>query len=115
MIKKNWGRVIAISSVFAELNVPKNSLYCASKAFVDRLIGTANKENIKYGITCNTIQLGYWDGGMGQRIDVKYQDMAKEKIGLKRWGSIPELYNTVKYIIDNEYVCGTAIRIDGGL
>jgi NAD(P)-dependent dehydrogenase (short-subunit alcohol dehydrogenase family) len=115
MINTKWGRVIAISSVFAELNVPKNSLYCASKAFVDRLISTANKENIKFGVTCNTIQLGYWDGGMGQRIDLKFQELAKEKIGLKRWGSIPELYNTVNYIIDNEYVCGSNLRIDGGL
>ena len=47
MIKKNYGRVISISSVFSELNVPKNSIYCASKAFVDRLIATANKENVK--------------------------------------------------------------------
>jgi 3-oxoacyl-[acyl-carrier protein] reductase len=115
MIKQGWGRVIAISSVFAELNVPKNSLYCASKSFVDRLIGTANKENIKFGVTCNTIQLGYWDGGMGQRVEQKYQDMAIEKIGLKRWGSIRELFNTVEYIIDNQYLAGTNLRIDGGL
>lgn len=115
MINKKWGRVIAISSVFAELNVPKNSLYCASKAFVNRLIGTANQENIKFGITCNTIMLGYWDGGMGQRVEEKYQEMAKEKIGLKRWGLISELYNTVNYIIDTEYVCGSNLRIDGGL
>ncbi len=58
MIEKKYGRIICISSIFAELNVPKNSIYCASKAFVDRLVSTANKENIKYGITCNTIQLG---------------------------------------------------------
>ena len=115
MIEKKWGRVISISSVFAELNVPKNSLYCASKAFVDRLLSTANKENVKFGITCNTIQLGYWDGGLGQRVEQKYQDMAKEKIGLKRWGSIEELYNTINLIIENEYVCGTNLRIDGGL
>lgn len=115
MIEKKWGRVIAISSVFAELNVPKNSMYCASKAFVDRLIGTANKENIKFGITCNTIQLGYWDGGMGQRIEEKYQEMAKDKIGLKRWGKIEELYNTIDFIVENEYLCGTNLKIDGGL
>lgn len=88
MIEKNWGRVISISSVFAQINVPKNSIYCSSKAFIDRLVSVANKENAKYGITCNTIQLGYWDGGMGQRIDEKYQLLAKEKIGLKRWGKI---------------------------
>jgi NAD(P)-dependent dehydrogenase (short-subunit alcohol dehydrogenase family) len=115
MIEKKWGRIISISSVFSEMNVPKNSLYCASKAFVDRLISVANKENIKYGITCNTIQLGYWDGGMCYEVEQKYQDMAKEKIGLKRWGSIEELYNTINYIIDTEYLCGTNLKISGGL
>ena len=115
MIEKKYGRVIAISSVFSELNVPKNSIYCASKAFIDRLISTANKENIKYGITCNTIQLGYWDGGMCYRVEEKYQEMAKDKIGLKRWGSMEELYNTINFIVENEYVCGTNLRIDGGL
>jgi NAD(P)-dependent dehydrogenase (short-subunit alcohol dehydrogenase family) len=115
MIEKKYGRVIAISSVFSELNIPKNSIYCASKTFVDRLITTANKENIRYGITCNSIQLGYWDGGMCYRVEEKYQEMAKSKIGLKRWGSIGELYNTINFIVENEYVCGTNLRIDGGL
>jgi NAD(P)-dependent dehydrogenase (short-subunit alcohol dehydrogenase family) len=115
MIEKKYGRIISISSVFSELNVPKNSIYCASKSFVDRFISNANKENVKFGITCNTIQLGYWDGGMCYRVDEKYQEMAKEKIGLKRWGKIEELYNTVDYIIENEYVSGTNLRIDGGL
>jgi len=115
MIEKKYGRIISVSSVFSELNVPKNSIYCATKAFVDRFISNANKENIKYGITCNSIQLGYWDGGMCHRVEEKYQEMAKEKIGLKRWGSIEELYNTVNYMVDNEYVCGVNLRIDGGL
>jgi len=115
MIEKKYGRIICISSIFAELNVPKNSIYCASKAFVDRLVSTANKENIKYGITCNTIQLGYWDGGMAYRVEQKYQDMAKEKIGLKRFGNMDELYNTIDFIIENEYICGTNLKIDGGL
>jgi len=115
MVQKGWGRVITLSSVFAELNVPKNSIYCASKAFVDRLIAVANKENIKYGITCNTIQLGYWDGGMCYRVEQKFQEMAKEKIGLKRWGTIEELYDTINYMVDTEYLCGVNLRIDGGL
>jgi NADP-dependent 3-hydroxy acid dehydrogenase YdfG len=115
MIKKNWGRIISISSVFSEMNVPKNSIYCASKAFVDRLMSVANKENIKYGITCNTIQLGYWDGGMCYEVEQKYQDIAKEKIGLKRWGTINELYNTVNYVVDTEYLCGINLKINGGL
>jgi NAD(P)-dependent dehydrogenase (short-subunit alcohol dehydrogenase family) len=78
-------------------------------------VSTANKENVKHGVTCNTIQLGYWDGGMAYRVDQKYQDMAKEKIGLKRFGTIEELSNTITYIVDTEYLSGSTIKIDGGL
>jgi len=115
MIKKGYGRVICASSVFSTMNVPHNSVYCASKAFLDRFIGVANRENVKHGITCNTIQLGYWDGGMAYRIEEPLQTLALNKIGLRRFGSIKELYNTINFIIENEYVCGTNIRIDGGL
>ena len=115
MREKGWGRVILISSVFSEMNVPKNSVYCASKAFVDRLAQNANKESIRAGVTCNSIQLGFWDGGMCYRVPADIQERAKNKIGLKRWGSIEELYNTIEFIIENEYVAGTNLRIDGGL
>ena len=115
MIIQEWGRVIAISSVFAELNIPYNAIYSASKAFLDRLMSAANRENIKYGVTCNTIQLGYWDGGMSDRVDEKYKQAAIEKIGLKRLGTAKELYNTIDFIIENEYICGTNLKIAGGL
>lgn len=115
MIENKYGRIILISSIFSNLNVPKNSIYSASKAFVDRLASSANKENIKYGITCNSIQLGYWDGGMCYRVDEDLQMKAKNKIGLKRWGKTEELYNTINYIVENEYVCGSNLKIDGAL
>ena len=115
MRKNEYGRIILISSVFAEMNVPKNSIYCSSKAFVDRLAQNANKENIRKGITCNSIQLGFWDGGMCYRVPKEIQEKAKSKIGLQRWGSIEELYNTIEFMINNEYLCGSNLRIDGGL
>lgn len=115
MREAGWGRVIAISSVFAELDIPYNSIYSASKAFLDRLMSVANRENIKHGITCNTIQLGYWDGGMSDRVELKYKNAAIEKIGLKRLGTTKELCNTIDFIIENEYICGTKLKIDGGL
>jgi len=115
MGRKGWGRVIAISSIFAEMNVPNNSVYCASKAFLDRLISVANRENAKYGVTCNTIQLGYWEGGMNDRVSQEIHDKAKAKIGLHRFGTAEELCRTIDFIVDNEYVCGTNLKVDGGV
>lgn len=115
MRNKKWGRIIGISSIFSKINVPKNSIYSASKSFMDKLYCVTNKENIRYGITCNTIQLGFWDGGMCYNVSKEIQEKSKEKIGLKRWGTIKELYNTIDYIIENEYINGTNLEIHGGL
>jgi len=115
MREKGWGRVIGISSVFADMNIPKNGIYGSTKAFMDRLYNNANRENAKFGITCNTIQLGYWDGGMSYEVDVELQEKAKNKIPLKRFGTVEELYKTIDFIIENEYISGENLKISGGL
>ena len=97
------------------MNVKMNSVYSASKSFVDRFMSSSNMESIKYGVTCNSIQLGYWEGGMSDRVLPDVQKMAKDKIGLHRFGRPVELVNTIDYIVNNEYVCGTNLKIDGGI
>ena len=54
MIAKGWGRIIVMSSILSTYNVPKTAMYSASKAFVDRFVAVTNKENVKFGVTCNT-------------------------------------------------------------
>jgi len=110
-----FGRVILISSVLAEKVVPGTSLYSGSKAFIDNLVKTASAENIGKGITCNSIQLGYFDGGMCHRLPEKFAESVKESIPLKRWGSIQELYQTIEYLINTEYITGQNINISGGI
>ena len=115
MRNNGWGRVILISSIFSELNVPKNSIYCSSKSFLDRFVSNANKENVRKGVTCNSIQLGYWDGGMFYDVPEDLQQRAINKIGLQRCGQIEELVKTINFIVDTEYVAGTNLKIDGGM
>jgi 3-oxoacyl-[acyl-carrier protein] reductase len=110
-----FGRVILISSVLAEKVVPGTSLYSGSKAFIDNLVKTTSAENIGKGITCNSIQLGYFDGGMCHRLPEKFAESVKESIPLKRWGSIQELYQTIEYLINTEYITGQNINISGGI
>ena len=110
-----FGRVILISSVLAEKVVPGTSLQSGSKVFIDNLVKTASAENIGKGITCNSIQLGYFDGGMCHRLPEKFAESVKESIPLKRWGSIQELYQTIEYLINTEYITGQNINISGGI
>lgn len=108
---KKYGRVILISSVLTEKITIGTGLYASSKAFIDTITKVTSLENISYNITCNSLQLGYFDGGMTHKID----ESIKEKIGLKRFGYIDELYKTINYLIETEYITGQNINISGGL
>ena len=115
MRHRKYGRIILFSSVLAEKVVLGTSLYSGSKAFIDNLVKTSSAENIGKGITCNSLQLGYFDGGMCHRLPEKYIEPIKQSIGLKRWGSIEELYKTLEFLINVEYVTGQNINISGGI
>lgn len=113
MRKQGHGRIILISSVLSEKVVPGTSVYAGCKAFIDQYAKVVSAENIGKGITCNTIQLGYFDGGMTDRLPNK--EAAIQRIGLGRLGTIEELVKTIEFIIDNEYLTGTAIQLNGGI
>jgi len=115
MIPKNYGRIIGISSVLSDIVVPSTALYSASKAFMDKLYEVANKENLKYGITCNTIQLGYWEAGMIEQLSDDFKKSVQNSIGLHRFGKTQELANAIDFIINTEYYCGNRMKLNGGI
>lgn len=115
MRENRYGRIILISSILSSNPVPGTSVYSGCKAFIDNLVKTCSLENLKYGITCNSIQLGYFDGGMTYDIPENIRENFKGNIPLKRWGKIIELENTIRYLINTEYVSGTSLKLNGGL
>lgn len=113
MRERGFGRLIYISSVLSTHNVMGTALYSSCKAFIDRLVKSISLENISKGVTCNSIQLGYFDAGLTYKLP--NPEEYKSKIPLKRWGTIEELTNTIDYIIKTEYLTGTNIPLNGGI
>lgn len=114
MRENGYGRIIYISSVLSKKPIRGTGIYSASKAFCDSLVRTYSLENSKYGITANSIQLGYFDGGLTERVPQEILNDVLKKIPLKRLGEIGEMSNLIKTIIDTEYINGTNISITGG-
>lgn len=110
----NYGRVIYISSVLSKNPIRGTGIYSASKAFCDNLIKTYSLENSKYGITSNSIQLGYFEGGLTDKVPTEIIDGVVSKIPLKRLGKVTEMANLIDVIINTEYINGTNISITGG-
>ena len=112
MRHKGFGRVILMSSVCSEINLPLHGLYSATKAFNDKLVKIAALENAQYGVTVNSIQLGYTGVGMSDRGSLEKQ---RNKPAMKRFCHMSELVNTIDYIVKTEYLTGQNIRLDGGI
>ena len=115
MRENNYGRIICISSILALNPIHGTGVYSACKSYIDNIIRTCSMENSKYGITCNSIQLGYFNGGMIDKVDKKFITTIVNNIPLKRFVKPQEIVNTINFIINTEYLTGSNIKLSGGL
>lgn len=116
MYKKGFGRIINISSIVAQKGIVGTSAYAASKSALWGMTKTIAVENGQKGITINNINLGYINAGMTiNDVPEKLLSVIIEQIPSKKLGSLEDVYKTVKYIIDTEYINGTSIDLNGGL
>lgn len=115
MRENQFGRIILVSSVLADHPVVSTSIYSGCKGFVDSFTKTVALENASKNINCNSLQLGYFDGGLTYKIPENFRDGIRNNIPAKRWGEIKELYNTIDYLIETGYMTGQNINISGGI
>jgi NAD(P)-dependent dehydrogenase (short-subunit alcohol dehydrogenase family) len=115
MRDQRFGRIILVSSILADHPVISTSVYAGCKGFVDSFTKTVALENANKNVTCNSLQLGYFDGGLTYKIPEDFRETIKNNIPAKRWGTIDELYNTIDYLIETGYMTGQNLNISGGI
>jgi NAD(P)-dependent dehydrogenase (short-subunit alcohol dehydrogenase family) len=112
MREREYGRLIMISSVLSIKDVIGTAVYSATKAGIDRLVRSISAENISKRITANSIQLGYFDGGLTYKLPDA--ESVKQSLPLKRFGKISELISTIDFFINTEYATGINLPLTGG-
>jgi NAD(P)-dependent dehydrogenase (short-subunit alcohol dehydrogenase family) len=90
------------------------SVYTASKSFVEGLVKACSIENYAKGITANALQIGYFDAGLTHRIPAELSKKIESNLPAKRWGKIDELASIVEMLINNAYISGTTVKVNGG-
>jgi NAD(P)-dependent dehydrogenase (short-subunit alcohol dehydrogenase family) len=115
MRERGFGRIIIASSITVDRNVMGTGIYAASKAYMENLVKTISIENASKRITANCIQLGYMDGGLTYTLTPEFIETMVKSTPAKRLGKPEEIANTIKYLIDTEYVNGSTIKLTGGL
>ncbi len=117
MKRRNWGRIINISSCYSLVARQGRGPYAASKAALNALTRTAALEYGGDGILVNSVCPGFVNTDLTQKNNSPEQ--LKElagKIPLSRLANPLEIANLVSFLASekNTYITGQTIAIDGG-
>ncbi|MBU25728.1 MAG: 3-oxoacyl-ACP reductase [Gammaproteobacteria bacterium] len=110
----NGGCIINISSISRHGNMGQTN-YTATKAGVAAMAVTWAKELAEQGIRCVAIAPGYIGTEMVLNMKTKALEKIAAGIPVRRLGQPDEIARTVEFILENEYVNGRVIEVDGGL
>jgi len=114
MAKQSRGVIINISSVSRAGNFGQTN-YSASKAGVDAMTVTWSKELSRYKIRVAGIAPGYLNTEMVATVNPEVLEKIVDQVPVKRLGEPWEIASTVRFIIENDFVNGRILEIDGGL
>lgn len=115
MLKQRAGTIINMSSVVGLMGNAGQVNYAASKAGVIGLTKALARELGSRHITVNAIAPGYIETEMTDVLSDKVKKTMFGQIPLKRFGTTQEVAQTVNFLIENKYVTGQVIEINGGL
>lgn len=108
------GCIINISSISRAGNMGQSN-YSAAKAGVAAMTVTWAKELARYGIRSMAIAPGFIATEMTASMKPEALDMMTKMIPLHRMGKPSEISATVAFILENDYLSGRVIEVDGAL
>ena len=111
--KGDGGVIVNISSVSRAGNMGQTN-YSASKAGVATMTVTWARELARYGVRVAAIAPGFIGTDMVAQMRPEVLEGLVKQVPLRRIGEPDEIASTVAFIIDNEYVTGRVIEVDGG-
>lgn len=115
MLKQRSGTIINMSSVVGVIGNAGQTNYAASKAGVIGLTKSLARELGSRHLTVNAIAPGYIETEMTDVLSDKVKKTMLDQIPLKRFGHTEEIAQTVDFLIQNKYVTGQVIEVNGGL
>jgi glucose 1-dehydrogenase len=116
-IGRSRGKIIVISSIYAELAAPTSAAYNMAKAAVNHLVSTMAAELAEYHINVNTINPGWIDTPGERRYATEAEiEQGAKQLPWKRLGTLEDIGQAVVFLASDaaDYITGTMLRVDGG-
>lgn len=114
MIHNKKGCIINISSIWGSTGASCEVHYSASKAGIDGMTKALAKELGPSNIRVNAIAPGLVNTEMNKDLTTEELEELKNEIPLGRIAEPEEIVNSVKWLIEDEYISGQIISVNGG-
>ena len=115
VLKRTKGLIINISSI-AGLGNAGQTAYSASKGGVNSMTKAWAKELGVFGIRCVAIAPGFVDTpSTHAALNEKIIEHVTENTPLRKLGKTENIVSAVNYAIENDFLTGTILEVDGGL
>ncbi|SHG23852.1 3-oxoacyl-[acyl-carrier protein] reductase [Microbulbifer donghaiensis] len=109
----NGGVIVNISSLSRAGNMGQTN-YSASKAGVAAMTVTWARELARYGVRVAAIAPGFIGTDMVAQMRPEILESLVKQVPLRRLGEQDEIASTVAFILENDFVSGRVMDIDGG-
>jgi 3-oxoacyl-[acyl-carrier protein] reductase len=110
----NAGVIVSMSSV-NRVGAVGQTNYSAAKAGVAAMTEVWARELSRYGIRAAAIAPGYVLGEMTQAVPDRIRQQIIERTPLGRLADEEEISHALRFVIENDFVTGRVIEVDGGL
>jgi acetoacetyl-CoA reductase len=116
MLKRQYGRIINISSINGQKGQFGQTNYAAAKAGMHGFTKSLAQEVARKGITVNTVSPGYIETSMVLNIPEEIQKKIIEEIPVGRLGKPEEIARVVLFLADSAsgFITGANFSVNGG-
>ncbi|MDR0866642.1 MAG: SDR family oxidoreductase [Candidatus Symbiothrix sp.] len=113
MISEN-GRIIFIGSLLGDLPHATSLIYGVTKSAIHAMAKNLVKYFAGKKITVNTIAPGFVETDWQKDKPIEIRNNILRNTAIKRFATVEEVSNTCLFLIDNEYINGSVIEVNGG-
>lgn len=117
MRRRQWGRIVNVSSIWGKISKAQRASYSASKFAIDGLTVAIAAEHSADGILANCVAPGFIDTEMTRNILSSADlDALTAAVPARRLGTPDEIAELVRWLAspENGFVTGQSIAADGG-
>ena len=114
MIREKRGAIVNVSSMWGQVGASCEAAYSAAKAGVIGLTKALAKEEGPSGIRVNCVAPGVIDTPMNGDLTQEDREVLREETPLERIGAPEEVAQGVAFLLENPFVTGQILGINGG-